>query len=84
MMKRFVFVFSLLFCLALGLKSVIVVDKEIEELSQTDLWNKCIDFPILGDSCLDLYANLNNLTLGLELTINNNTYLNVPLLEGTL
>jgi hypothetical protein len=46
-------------------------------------WKKCVDAPILGDSCVEVYTILPNLTLGISLTIGNKTYINLPLIEGT-
>ncbi len=48
----------------------------------TVLWENCIDFPVLGNSCLEIYTILPNLTLGMALSIGNTTYLNFHLIEG--
>lgn len=78
-MKQAIFVFVLCISLVNCLPSEQIT---IQSLDDTNLWDKCIDFPILGESCLDIYAVLPNLTLAASLTIANKTYLDFPLLEG--
>jgi hypothetical protein len=50
----------------------------------TNLWHKCIDTPILGQSCLDLWWVGTNLSLGVTLEIAGHVYLDKPLLEPKL
>ena len=66
---------STLLCLIISVTYV----KGKEKQEQTELWNKCIDFPKLGDTCIGIYTNPNNLTLNAKLLINNKSYLDFPL-----
>jgi len=50
----------------------------------SNIWESCSEIPVLGQTCLAVYAIPTNLTLGVELSINNVSLLNLPLAANKL
>ena len=47
-------------------------------VGETD-WEKCIDVPVLGETCLELYVMPANLTIGVRLLVRNHTVIDESL-----
>jgi hypothetical protein len=64
-------------------ENIVKTSPLVQDLIKGDtLWDACVNVPVLGDSCVEVYTILPNLTLGISLTIGNTTYINLPLIEG--